>query len=379
MHKITKLLSKIYSIYKETSFEGSLYLPHSLIIECLEKHSKSGVFEFSVLGKSAEDIDINCFKYGNGKKKILLWSQMHGDESTGTQAIFDIMNFLSSDNHVFEKKRKKISKKCTLYFIPMLNPDGANRFTRRNALGIDINRDARKLASPEAQILMNAVKKISPDFAFNLHDQDAYYSVGKTSKPAAISFLSPTYNQKKSVNKSRKRSMKIISMNNELIQKYVPGSIAKYNDDFYPTAFGDNIQRLGISTILIESGWYYNDDNKQLIRKLNYLIILNSIFSISTNKYKKYSVQAYSEIPFNRKDGLFEKILKHKIQIKDKEIETDIGIRRRFTLDENKEQKCEYKIEDIGDLSAYYQYIEEEFNVEISNFISIGDKIQITK
>ena len=376
MFQFSEFLFNTYQNYKESEIFG-LYLRYSDIEKLIESHAKNGIFQFSQLGKSCENTPINCFKFGKGKTKILLWSQMHGDESTGTQAIFDILNLLSQKDEKINKYIDRISQKCTLYFIPMLNPDGAERFIRRNAAGIDINRDALKLASPEAKILMNAVEEIKPDFAFNLHDQDAYYAVGKTNSPVAISFLSPAFCFEKKIDKYRKRAMKVIAMNNKILQNYIPGAVAKYNDDFYPTAFGDNIQKFGASTILIESGWYYNDDDKQLIRKLNFIIILNSLFAISTKEYKKFKIKIYSEIPFNRKDGLFEKIIKHKIQIEDKIIETDVGIRRRFSLDTEKHLRCEYKVEDIGDLSAYFQYIEADINAELNNKISIGDKIKV--
>ncbi|GAH27551.1 unnamed protein product, partial [marine sediment metagenome] len=58
------------------------------------------------------------------------------------------------------------------------------------------------------------------------------------------------------------------------IQKYAPGQVGRYNDDFEPRAFGDNIQKWGTSTILIESGGFQNDTEKQEIRKLNYVSIL---------------------------------------------------------------------------------------------------------
>ena len=44
-----------------------------------------------------------------------------------------------------------ILSSLTLYVVPMLNPDGAERFQRRNAQSIDINRDALRLQTPEGQ------------------------------------------------------------------------------------------------------------------------------------------------------------------------------------------------------------------------------------
>ena len=74
---------------------------------------------------------------------------MHGDEPTATQAIFDIFNLLISND--FTKEKKDILKHVTLHFLPMLNPDGAENFARRNALGIDINRDALAIAVTRGQ------------------------------------------------------------------------------------------------------------------------------------------------------------------------------------------------------------------------------------
>jgi murein tripeptide amidase MpaA len=40
----------------------------------------------------------------------------------------------------------------TLHALPCSNPDGAERFQRRNAQGIDINRDAWRCRRPRGRI-----------------------------------------------------------------------------------------------------------------------------------------------------------------------------------------------------------------------------------
>ena len=62
----------------------------------------------------------------------------------------------------------------TVHFIPMLNPDGAELFNRHNAIGIDINRDALRLQSPESQLLKKVRDSLDADFGFNLHDQSNF-------------------------------------------------------------------------------------------------------------------------------------------------------------------------------------------------------------
>ncbi|MFT6735369.1 MAG: murein tripeptide amidase MpaA [Polaribacter sp.] len=70
----------------------------------------------------------------------------------------------------------------------MLNPDGAELEPRVNAPGIDINRDAKALQSPEGRLLLSLAEQINPQFGFNLHSQNRYYAVGKTDKSAVILF-----------------------------------------------------------------------------------------------------------------------------------------------------------------------------------------------
>ncbi len=57
----------------------------------------------------------------------------------------------------------------TIRAVPMLNPDGAELFQRRNLQFIDINRDALALATPEGKLLKKLRDEWQPDIGFNLH------------------------------------------------------------------------------------------------------------------------------------------------------------------------------------------------------------------
>jgi len=361
-----KKLFDTYTDYKES---GLLYrrFKHNDILALIKKRD-SEVFEISEIGKSFEGREIFMLKAGNGKTKIMLWSQMHGDEPTATAALFDIFNFLEKAQN-FSDEIGTILKNCSLYFIPMLNPDGAERFQRRNAQDIDINRDALRLESPEAKILMRIRDKINPDFGFNLHDQDNWYSAGDTKYPATLSFLTPAFDSEKSINESRKKSMQLIADLNTMLQKFIPEQIGRYYDDFMPTAFGDNIQKKGTSTILIESGGFVDDEEKQIVRKLNFTAILIGLYSISTDFYKKNNVSDYQKIPFNKKNKLFDYILRNAvIQKNGLKYKADIGIRSRSLKD-----KDIFEIDDIGDLSQNFAYKESDMNNEEIIPVNIGD------
>src|SRR5690606_18407688 len=170
----------------------------------------------------------------------------------------------------------------------------------RNAMGIDINRDARSGTTPEGRILIEAAKSISPQYAFNLHDQQPYYAAGFNQKPATISFLAPAYNYERDTNQTRADAMRLIVGMNRLLQQFIEGGVAKYDDAHEPRGFGDNFQKWGASTVLIESGGYPNVPEKQYILHHIFLIILNGQMDIASNKDKKYEVEEYAGITDNR-------------------------------------------------------------------------------
>jgi hypothetical protein len=351
---ITSALYETYADYKEPSL-GERRIKHKDIQPLLQKLSKDARYTVRVVGKSIEGRDLTLVSIGSGPTSVLLWSQMHGDEPTATQAIFDIFNFL--DGPAFMEEKEEILSKLTLHFMPMLNPDGAEMYTRRNLLGIDINRDALQLQSPEGRTLKNVRDSLDADFGFNLHDQSIHYNAERTSRPATISYLAPAYNYEKDINEVRGNAMKVIVFMNGIIQKYAPGQVGRYNDDFEPRAFGDNIQKWGTSAILIESGGFSGDPEKQEIRKLNYVSILSAIYTIAKENYVDIPLEDYEKIPQNDRKLFDLKVEGLTYGLLGKDYLLDLGF-HRYEVDNPRHTDFHYSssISDQGDLSTFYGY-----------------------
>lgn len=249
------------------------------------------------LGRSAEGRPIYLLSWGEGSMEPLLWSQMHGDESTATMALLDIVHFLATEPE--HPLARTLRENVTLHLIPMLNPDGAERFQRRNALGIDINRDARHLATPEGRALKAAQERLRPDFGFNLHDQSPRTRVGPSDFGAAIALLAPPYDDPGSVNASRLAALRLASHIRMAMEPLVPGHIARYDDSFNPRAFGDLMQQWGVSTVLVESGGWEGDPEKQHLRKTNFVGLLSALEGIATGAYAQADPAWYAMLPQN--------------------------------------------------------------------------------
>ncbi len=343
-----QVLNDQYDRFREQGIESRRF-KHQDIQPLIESIGKEDGFTLTTLGNSIQGRSISMISVGTGDVDVLLWSQMHGDESTATMAMFDIFNYL--------KENKDILQGLRVHFIPMLNPDGAELFQRRNAIGIDINRDALRLQSPESRILKAARDSLQADFGFNLHDQSRYYNAEKTSKPATLSFLAPAFNFEKDMSEKRESAMKIIAMMNEVVQKHANGQVGRYSDAFEPRAFGDNMQKWGTSTILIESGGHPEDREKQFIRKLNYLSILTAIKGISDQSFKAKTTKAYWDIPRNDRKLFDLKIENLTFPYLGASYKVDLGI--IYDEIENNSHSDFYlvgKIVDIGDLSTHYGY-----------------------
>ncbi len=352
MGNFSKRLFENYERYKEHSLKNSRFT-HKEITELISRLGDD--FHIQTAGYSHNRREIFKITFGQGKTKILLWSQMHGDEPTATMALFDIFNFLQADDE-FNPYREKIRNELTVVFLPFLNPDGGEVFTRRNALGIDLNRDARTLASNEAKILDSLVRECAPRFAFNLHDQSKRYSVGKEKKPVLLAFLAPPFDYHKNLSPSRIEAMKLISFLFESVYDFADGKIARYKDDHEPRSFGDRIQGMGVSTILIESG-RTPDPNRNFVRKLNFLALLLAFHAIATGDYEAQDLAVYESIPQNGEE-YFDLVLRNVLC---DNVLCDVGINRDEFYSDNGFFYVG-KIADIGDLS--FSWGIEELNAK---------------
>jgi hypothetical protein len=259
--------------------------------------SQARGFATEQIGRSAEGRPLRHVSWGEGDTRVLLWSQMHGDESTASMALADLFRFLGE--HPDHPLARRLREHATLHFLPVLNPDGAARFQRRNAQGIDINRDARALASPEARALHGLRERVQPDFGFNLHDQQVGYRAGDSDRGTAIALLAPAFNEARDVDASRARAIEVAVAIRAVLEPYIAGHIAKWDDTFNPRAFGDLTAAAGVSTILIESGGIEGDLHKQRLRKLNFLALAGALDAIATGAYAGLPHGRYDELPEN--------------------------------------------------------------------------------
>lgn len=322
------------------------YITHKMILPILEQYQYENII---FLGNSVQGKAINLYQIGKGSKKILMWSQMHGNESTTTKALLDALKEITN-------VKKHLLQNVSIYFIPMLNPDGAEVYTRVNANEIDLNRDAFDLSQPESQYLKKAYELIKPDFCFNLHDQRTIFSAGKANYPATISFLAPSFNEEREINNVRKKAMEIISAMNRMLQKCIPNQVGRFDDSFNINCTGDMFTFLKTPTILFEAGHYPNDYNREETRKYIALSIIEAIDYICDNYITGDNHKAYFEIPEN--DKLFFDIL-----LRDDFYENtiDIGILFKEHLQGQEIIFIPY-IAETGNLQKYYGHREYQLS-----------------
>lgn len=326
---------------------------HAVLFEALfETVLHSGkLLSMEEVGSSLEGRTINMIKCGRGYRRVLLWSQMHGDETTATLALIDMFNMLSATGGS-EPWMERMLEETTLFFVPMLNPDGAERVDRRTAAGIDMNRDALVLATPEAKILRDLQHRLKPAFGFNLHDQELS-SAGNSRQSTAIALLAPAADEKKTKPTVRVRAMRVAAFIARILDPFAHGHLAGYDDTFEPRAFGDNMQRWGTSTVLIESGHWPNDPEKKIIRKLNYVGVLTALHGIATGAYQDVDLDYYLQLPANAK-RVYDIIIRgvHLKHSSGWSHPVDIGISIDPLLNKSAGTVIA-TIKDLGDLSTY--------------------------
>ncbi len=130
------------------------------------------VTEKRVIGRSVRGRPITAFRLGEpGKPKIVLISTMHGDERATRQILWSL-------------KDGKPIRGIDLWVVPTYNPDGIARHTRKNARGVDLNRNypyrwtdldgsyesgPRPRSEPETRAMMRFLRDIKPKRILSFH------------------------------------------------------------------------------------------------------------------------------------------------------------------------------------------------------------------
>ena len=293
-----------YDTIKDTTLIGRYITPMDLDPYL---NDAARVSDIRQIGESVQGRPIKSITLGKGPIRIMMWSQMHGNESTTTKSVLDLANYLRAGSDL----AGSILKNCSITIIPMLNPDGAVAYTRVNANSVDLNRDAQNRTQPESRALYRSYLAIRPDYCFNLHDQRTIYNVGNTPKPATVSFLAPAHDPERSVSGTRAISMQLIVAMNRELQKYIPGQVGRYDDGFNANCTGDAFQMLHTPTILFEAGHFQGDYQREQTRFYIFIALLKALALIAKKKVDTFPPEEYFDIPENNKlffDVLLENI-----------------------------------------------------------------------
>ncbi|MBG9448226.1 peptidase M14 [Cytobacillus firmus] len=96
----------------------------------LEK-SSNGLVQVESAGKTNQGRDIFTARVGHGDKVVLVQSEIHGNEKTGTVALLNILQYLGSSQSA---EAKRIREELTIVAIPMMNADGSELDRRGNVM-----------------------------------------------------------------------------------------------------------------------------------------------------------------------------------------------------------------------------------------------------
>ena len=253
-------------------------------------------FRVTETGRSIEGRPLRRIDFGQGDTTVLLWSQMHGNESTASRALVDIFRHMAANPD--DEMVARIESELAVTVVPVLNPDGAARFVRHNAVGVDINRDAKRLATPEGRALKAVRDDIDAEWGFNLHDQNVRTRLGSSGRDVRIALLAPPpgAGQTSPANQAARRMCSFLA---DALAPIVGDQVARYDESFNPRAFGDLMTSWGTAVVLIESGGELDDPHKERLRTANFVGILSALDAIATGGWRNAVPDRYLNLPLN--------------------------------------------------------------------------------
>ena len=126
-----------------------------------------------VIGKSQRGRPIRAWRIGSrkAKRKVVVLAAMHGNELAPRRILHSL------------RKRRNI-RRVDMWIVPTVNPDGARRHRRKNARGVDLNRNfpvrwkdldgkyesgVRPRSERETRVLMRFLRRVNPRYVVSFH------------------------------------------------------------------------------------------------------------------------------------------------------------------------------------------------------------------
>jgi len=145
---------------------------------------RSAVIGTRVLGRSVDGRKILAYHLGEpGSKKVVLISLMHGNEPVPRRILTNLRNGAPVHD-------------VNLWLVPIYNPDGFIHHTRKNAHGVDPNRNypykwapldgryesgPKPASEPETRAVMRFLSRVKPAYVLSFHQP--LHAVDVTERP----------------------------------------------------------------------------------------------------------------------------------------------------------------------------------------------------
>jgi len=161
-----------------------LLLPSPTTAATTARAGRPAVIGHQVLGTTVQGRRIVAWHLGEpGKKKVVLIAVMHGDEQAPRRILTDLRD--GPPVHDLD-----------LWVVPTYNPDGAAHHTRKNAHGVDLNRNypfkwrnldgvyesgPKPSSEPETRAMMKFLSQVRPAYVLSFHQP--LHAVDITERP----------------------------------------------------------------------------------------------------------------------------------------------------------------------------------------------------
>ncbi len=265
----------------------------------------AGEVRLGSLGESLEGRELWTARAGRGGRRVLAFARQHGNEPICEIALLAALRFLLAEPE--HPVCREILGRLDLFCVPLANPDGAQRFTRRTAYGIDLNRDARLANTPEGRLMLALREDFRPEVAFALHDMGQRKSTSTEGRLVALALLANPVDKQMSTNDVRLTAKRICVRMAEAAGRYAYGHIASYECPFMPRAYGDNMARWGAPTCLIEAGgWFGGAEGDGFVARLYFTALLAGLFAVATGSEAGANAAYYDTLPHDSGRAFFD-------------------------------------------------------------------------